>query len=409
MSLFRRRRTEQRSIDGVPWDVGGSRYGGAVTSERALRLVPVYSAIGLLARSVSCTPLIGYRRISDEDRRRIGLPTLFNTLRNEGRLKAWVFRSVESLATDGNAFGLVTLRDHFGYPISVTWLDPCTVFVDDTALSGPGSPELPVWYWQGRQIQVGPANTPASDIIHIPWFPVPGRVRGLSPLGAAAALISTGVNAQEYAAEWFGNGGIPPGTMKNTAKTLKPNEAETIKDRLVATIRARKPLVYGSDWDYNPIAIPPHEAKFVETAKLTATQVAAIYDVPAERIGGEVGGPLTYSSPEQTSIHLVTFTLRNWYELLEECFFAMTPRPVYVKFNADSLVRADILTRHRVYEIARRIGLNNTDEQRAKEDLPPLPNGEGQDFTPLGKPEPQTEPEEPDAPPAPPIPLRRPA
>lgn len=299
-------------------------------------------------------------------------------------LKRWLHTAVVSLATRGNLYGLVTSRDGFGYPTAITWLNPIEVTVDDGNLSGVGSPENPIWRWNGREIHVGPANTPTSDIIHVPWFPVPGRVEGLSPLSTVSSMISTGINAQDYASEWFQNGGIPPGTFKNVARTMLPEEADQVKNRLVSTIRSRKPLVYGADWDYNPIALPPHDAQFVETAKLTATQVAAIFDVPPDRIGGELGGPLTYSSPEQAALHLVTFSLRNWFELLEELFSAIIPRAQYMRFNADSLVRADIKTRHDVYKIGRSIGLYNVDELRALEDRPPLPDSElGKDYTPL--------------------------
>lgn len=413
MSLFRRSApVETRSIEDLPWNYGGNP-GGPMSVDRALSLVPVYAAIGLLARTVSCTPLHGYRRVNEDERRRMPLPTLFATMANEGRLKRWVFQSVASLGTRGNAIGLATSRDQYGYPTAVSWLNPEAVTVDDTAMSGRGSATMPVWRWYGRELQVGPANTPSSDLVHIPWFPVPGRVLGLSPLGAAASMIRTGIGAQDYASDWFQTGGVPPGTFKNTGRTLKPSEADAVKERLVHNIKSRQPLVYGSDWDYNPISIPNNEVKFVETSKLTATQVAAIYDVPPERIGGETGGPLTYSSPEQTSIHLTTFSLRNWYELLEECFFAMLPKPQYVKFAADALIRADTQTRHNVYKIGRDIGLYSIDELRALEDRPPLPDGEGADYTPLGQPDtgPTGTQPEPKADPTatPPIPLRRPA
>lgn len=384
MSLFRRQRQEeQRAIVDLPWSTGApsSAY---VSIERALSLVPVYSAIGLLARTVSCTPLHAYRRVSNEERQRITLPILFQQMEEMACLKRWLHTAVVSLATRGNLYGLVTSRDGFGYPTAITWLNPIEVTVDDGNLSGVGSPENPIWRWNGREIHVGPANTPTSDIIHVPWFPVPGRVEGLSPLSTVSSMISTGINAQDYASEWFQNGGIPPGTFKNVARTMLPEEADQVKNRLVSTIRSRKPLVYGADWDYNPIALPPHDAQFVETAKLTATQVAAIFDVPPDRIGGELGGPLTYSSPEQAALHLVTFSLRNWFELLEELFSAIIPRAQYMRFNADSLVRADIKTRHDVYKIGRSIGLYNVDELRALEDRPPLPDSElGKDYTPL--------------------------
>lgn len=384
MSLFRRRpREEQRAIVDLPWSTGAPST-SSVSVQRALSLVPVYAAIGMLARTVSCTPLHAYRKVSNDERQRINLPMLFQNLEDTATLKRWLHTAVVSLATRGNLYGFIVSRDGFGYPTTVVWLNPLEVTVDDGNLTGVGSPQNPIWRWNGREIHVGPANTPNSDLIHLPWFPVPGRVEGLSPLGTVASMLSTGLNAQDYASDWFANGGIPPGTFKNVARTMLPEEADAIKNRLVSTIRSKKPLVYGADWDYNPIAVPPHEARFVETAKLTATQVAAIYDVPPERIGGELGGPLTYSSPEQAALHLVTFSLRNWFELLEELFTAIIPKQQYVKFNADSLIRADIKTRHEVYKLSRSIGLTKINELRPLEDLPPISEEDGgEDYRPL--------------------------
>jgi HK97 family phage portal protein len=372
---------ERRAITSLPWDTGGTLSGQpAVNADTALTLVPVYSAIGLIARTVSCTPLHAYRKISDDERQRLGsLPQLFAILDLEGTLVSWLHRAIVSLATRGNAFGLITSRDGFGFPTGIQWLHPDHVTVEDLFLSGRGSYTDPVWRWNGREV-------PTEDMVHIPWFPVPGRVLGLSPIGAAASAISTGVSAQIYAADWFGNGGIPPGTMKNTARVLEEDEAVAIKARLVSSIRSRKPIVYGADWDYSPIAIAPHEARFVEVTQLTANQVAAIYDVPAERIGGNTGGTLRYSSPEQDQIQLVTTCLRNWYELLEHHFAAMLPNRQYVRFNVDSLIRADLAARYGAYKIARQIGLLSIDECRALEDLPPLPDGEGADHAPLAAP-----------------------
>ena len=56
-----------------------------------------------------------------------------------------------------------------------------------------------------------------------------------------------------------------------------------------------------------PIAINPQEAQFIETMKLTATNVAAIYGVPPDRVGGEKSSSLTYSTVEQDSIDFVGF------------------------------------------------------------------------------------------------------
>jgi HK97 family phage portal protein len=140
--------------------------------------------------------------------------------------------------------------------------------------------------------------------------------------------------------------------------------------------------VYGKDWTYNAISVPPEEAQFVETMKLTTNTVASVYGIPPEMIGGESGSSMTYANVEQQQINFVMFTLRPWLVLLETAFSALLPDRQYVKFNSDALIRADLKTRWEVNQIRVDMGAANIDEIRAQEDEPPLPNGQGQQYGP---------------------------
>jgi hypothetical protein len=128
--------------------------------------------------------------------------------------------------------------------------------------------------------------------------------------------------------------------------------------------------VYGSDWDYKPITVPPEEAQFVETMKMTTNQIAAVYGIPPEMIGGESGSSMTYANVEQQQINFVMFTLRPWLVRLETAFSALLPDRQYVKFNSDALIRADLKTRWEVNQIRVNLGAASLDEIRAQEDEP---------------------------------------
>jgi HK97 family phage portal protein len=196
-------------------------------------------------------------------------------------------------------------------------------------------------------------------------------------------MANTNLAAQEYMEAWHATGGVPPGTFKNNSKTVDQKDAAVIKARLVEAIRSRQPIVHGADWDYTAITVPAYEAQFIATLKLGATQLGAIYGVPPELIGGETGGSMSYSSPEQREIELIQLTLLPWMSKVESHLSMLTPRGQCVRFDADALIRLDPLTRWSIYEKQRLIGGANIDEIRNKENMPPLPNGEGQDYTPL--------------------------
>lgn len=356
---------ETRSVDTfpVPFDVGGLPY-ATVTQDRALSLAPVFAACRLLAGTVSTLPLKAYRRVGDERVPMPGLPQLFYQLITDGELVPWLHRCMVSLVLRGNAYGWITARDGFGFPTRIEWLNPADVAVDDSA-----STARPVWLWRGREI-------PREDVVHIPWFPVPGRVVGLSPIAQFAEVIGVGLNAQDYGSTWFANGGFPPGTFKNTEKTVTQDQADGMRSLLGRAMRSGQPLVYGADWDYKAISVPPNEAQFIESSRMNATQVAAIYGLPPEDVGGTRGSSLTYATVELNQLDR-TLALRPWLVLLESKFASLLPERQYVRFTADAIVRTDLRTRWDVHQVAVGMGARSIDEVRNLEDLPPLPDGQG--------------------------------
>jgi hypothetical protein len=201
---------------------------------------------------------------------------------------------------------------------------------------------------------------------------MPWRVLGFSPIAAYSMTANTGLAAQQYSNDWFAAGGVPPGKFKNSAKTIDETEANAIKQRLVNSIRQRKPLVYGSDWDYEIMATPPNESQFIETMRLTASQIASIYGIPPEMIGGTTGTSLAYTTEEHRALDFVTFALQPWLIKIESAISSLFPKPLFVKFSADTLIRQDTLTRHQVYKLDTETGLRSANEMRAAEGWAPL-------------------------------------
>lgn len=381
---FRRKtkaaKTEERTLDvnSVNYPL---RYGPSVVNEavefEAVRLAPVFAAGRLLATSCAGLPLEEFAMRGDS-RVRTKLSPLFSSPSATGTAYDWIYRAVISLAFTGNAIGVVTERDYLEYPTRIEWLKPELVFVQDSlpTLGERGSFTNPIFTYMGHEL-------PKEDVVHIPWFTMPGRVWGLSPLGAYASSVGIALDAMQYKSDWFKGGGIPPGQFQNKEQTVSQADAQVIKSRIVQAIRSHEPLVYGNDWSYEPFSIPHSDAQFVETMRLTATQIAVVYGIPPEMIGGDTGKSMTYHNVEQHGINFVSFSLRGWLDKLEAAFSTLTPRGHVVKFNPDGLIRMDSLARNQIYQIQRNIGATNINEIRAKEDLPPIPADMGDDYTPL--------------------------
>jgi HK97 family phage portal protein len=370
---FRRRPAEEetRDITVVPWDVGAPPR-ATITQDRALTLAPVYAAHRHLSDNISTLPLDAFRKLGDRREPMTSLPQLFRLLDDEGDLVDWVSTAVMSLASRGNAVGLILEWDGMGFPTVIMWLSMNDINVDDE------NPLRPIWYWKGRQMD-------PTELVHVPLIKLPGKTLGLAPIDYAALTITAGLEAETYGVDWFAAGGIPPGTFKNAGKKIDSNEATVIRGRLTSAIRTRQPLVYGMDWDYNPITIAPEQAQFVESMQFNANQIAAIYGIAPEEIGGVPGNSMTYQNEEHRQTRRMQ-DLRPWLVRLERKFSSWLPDRQYVRFKVDAVIRADLKTRHEVYKLDRDMGLLSIDEIRALEDLPPLPGGQGKDPAPLSTP-----------------------
>src|SRR5215207_341772 len=365
------KRTEVRQIE-WPFNVGPPSYLPDVNSaDTALTYFAVFAAVRLLAESVACLPLHTYR---DTGSRRQRVPTSWlNQPSPYCSRYDWIYMCMTSLLLHGNAYGLVTSRDGFQFPTAIEWLRNEQVTVEgDPTSSNPLRVKV---LYGGREL-------PRQDVFHIRAFARAGRFEGVSPIRNFAETFAGGLAAQKYGNDWYAAGGFPPGTFKNSEQTVDQEAAGVMKSRLNQAIQSRQPLVYGKDWDYTPLTVPPNEAQFLGAMKLNATQVAAAYDIPPERLGGEPGGSLTYATQEQDQIRLA-LTTQKWCTRLEDALFGLLPERRYVKFNVDAMIRTDTKTRRDVFKIDREIGLKSIDELRELEDLEPLPNGEGSTYLPL--------------------------
>jgi HK97 family phage portal protein len=385
---------EQRVIGGVPWMPWTSPYmrfdaGGPVHPTRAftgvehsLGLPALYSGAKLLGDNAASLPLRVYQRLSGQGPRqhsRYYGPTIFDKPSVVGTQFDWIFSCMVSMVLQGNAWGYITGRDGYGFPTGIEWIPPEDVHVMEPHSQQSWNP------LDGRVFVFGRECSwygPDAELFHIPAFKLPGRIEGLSVLRAFALTITSGHSAQQYGADWYAAGGFPPGTFQNAEIEIDATAAAEIRAELVKSLRRREPLVYGRDWDYKPVTVPPSEAQFIDAMQLTATQIAAILNLPPDRIGGSRGDSLTYNTVEMSALQVIE-SLRPWLTKMEQAYFDLLPRNRFTKFWTDSLLRTDLATRMNIYQVERNIGFRTSDEQREIEDLDPLPNGIGTEAMPL--------------------------
>lgn len=367
MSLFWRAREQRRALTAADFasgiDMPGSPLSGMslATPEGSLRLAPVYAAVRLIADAVAGLPLQALRERPDGTRVRATGPSLLDDPAPTGTTFDWVHRAVTSCLLSGNAIG-IEVAWRAGWPTAVQWLDPDEVQVHE----GEGRAEL---FYEGRPLAGEP-------IVHIPAMVLPGRVWGVSPIRMHQLTVESGILAARFGRDWFRNGSVPSAILESEQMVDK-DTATILKQRFKEAAAGRDVVALGAGAKYKPISIPANESQFIETQQLTATQIAHIFGVPPEMVGGTSGDSMTYANVESRASHFVTFTLRPWLVRLEQAFTRLLPRGQVARFAADALLRADTLTRHQAHDLAIQGGWKTPDEVRALENLPPLPGGQG--------------------------------
>jgi HK97 family phage portal protein len=332
-----------------------------VDSDSALRLSAVWACVRLLAGVGSTLPLDVYRRVGDENRP-TSAPMLLKSPAPDVTLSTWLYQLWQSLLTSGNAYGLVTSYAANGYPSTVELIDPACVSWhqngDDWEVRVDGKP-LTRW--------------PVGPLWHVPLFTKAGCPWGMSPVENAKQTIGAGLAAESFGSQFFTKGGNPNAIIY-AEQELSADQAQGIKQAFVsATSGSREPAVMGAGLKYERVQVNPDEAQFLDAQRFTVEQVARIYGVPAELIGGAASGSsVTYANREQRAADFLTFGLMPYLIPLEDSLSQLVPAPQRVKFNVSGLLRADLSTRYQAHSVGLGAGFLTVNEVRELEDLPPL-------------------------------------
>ncbi|WP_434922930.1 phage portal protein [Glutamicibacter sp. PAEs-4] len=368
MSLFRRSSVETRSDNDGWFSILGSGKGLDGSMKSALRLVPLYAATSLIADSIAIMPCSEYEstggskvKAKQQSQLMIDPHPAATMTRIE-----WLHQFTTSFLLRGNAYGLIVALDSGGIPSKIAWLHPDAVAVDESG-------SQPKYQYKGKDLD-------PSTVVHIPWYPVPGSVVGLSPIGQFRQMLETGSSAERYGADWFKNGSTPSGHLKYNKGSLTGSDSAKAKARFKAAVANNDVFVSGEDWEWNAVSVKPDEAQFLQTIKATANQIAAIYRVDPSDIGGEAGNSLTYSTLEMNQIKFQTRALQPIFTRLEHHITRLLPDYHYMKFNPDALVRTDIKTRTEVNKLNLEIGLLTLDEGRELEERPILTDKQKQEW-----------------------------
>lgn len=343
-----------------------------VTTDSALRASAVWACLRLRADLISTMPLDVYRRTGEGQVEMTKPVVLVNPGGERVHITEWLYSSQIDLDRCGNAFGIITQRDANGLPSRID-----LVAAGDVVVKGTGS--------DVSEYRIGKRVYAPRDVWHERQFTLPGIPLGLSPVAYAAWSVGSYLSAQEFALDWFETDANPAGTLRNTQEAkLSAEVTRVAKDRFKAAVKDRDIFVTGSDWEYTASSADANQAAFIDQMQYGVTDLARFFGVPADLIDGETSSAsITYANVTQRNLQLLVMNLGPAIIRREAALSTVLPRPRYVKFNTDAILRMD--PQARTQAILDRVAGRTLAPSEAREldNLPPFTADQVAEFTTL--------------------------
>lgn len=357
---------------------GPTRAGVTVNEHTALNLSAVWAAVTVIAGTVASLPLILYKRLPNGGKERFVDHPVYRMLHDEPNpeMSSMVFR--ETLQSHvllwGNAYAEIQ-RDQAGRPLALWPLSPQQVdpFRDRTTRQL----HYRVTNESGRQTLVEP-----DQILHVPGLGFDG-ILGYSVVRKARESLGLALATETFGSTFFGNGAWPGLVAQHPGK-LTPTASKNLKDSLNEALqgpkRAHNLIVTEEGIEVKKVGIPPDDAQFLETRRFQVIEIARWFNLPPHKLRDLERA--TFSNIEAQSIDFVV-DLRLWLVRWEQELNRKLIRPLerriqFVEHLVDGLLRGDSASRTAVYASGRQWGWLSADDIRERENLNPLPDGQGQ-------------------------------
>lgn len=371
MSLFGRQR---RTFQGMTAEdhirrIGGGTSGRAmVTNDTALRHSAVWACLRLRANLISTMPVDVYRKVEGYQVEVPPPPVLVKPGGERVKIKEWLYSSQVDLDRAGNAIGLITEKHASGLAARID-LQPISECAVVPMLSGEITARAP----DGWMFRIGGKRYYPDEVWHEKQYTVSGLPVGLSPIAYAAWSIGEYLSIQDFALDWFSNGGVPAMHLKNNAKTLTKTQAQDTKDVFAASVQQGGLFVSGADWELNLLASEQAGMSWLEAKQYGVGDVARFLDCPGDLIDAVVaGGHITYATVTERNLQFLIMHLGPAVVRREDALCDLTPKPRYVKLNSDALLRMDPKSRAEMFKLQIDARVRAPSEARALDDLPPF-------------------------------------
>ena len=329
--------------------------GTYVDTNTALGVPAIYRGVTLIADAIGALGLHSYRN------GRMVKPTpqiLVRPNPQETRIET-ISAMAASLILDGNYIAVLGERGanglpDFFYPVAIDRVNLTRV--------------------DGRIVyRIDEQVYEADDILHIKNFALPGEFFGRGIVETQKQAIGKEIAINEYASRYFDGGVNPTAVIKSGNPDLTQEEADALKTAWLSMYsgRNRQPAVLNSTTDFEILSSNAQESQLIESQIQGLTEAANILGLPAYYLGAP-NSSRTYANVEQENLQLVRWSIQPIAERIEQALSDLLVRGQTAKFNYDTLLRTDTLSRYQAHAVGLTNGFLTVDEVRDMENRDPI-------------------------------------
>lgn len=201
-----------------------------------------------------------------------------------------------------------------------------------------------------------------DDVLHLRGSATVRGLLALSPLHCFARTIGIGLSAEKYADKFFKDGVNPTGYISFDGKVTDEKIADEIRDYWSAKFggvnNAHRPAVLQEGGTFHKLMTDPETAQLFQSRSFQVLDVARAYGVPPHLIGETEKSTSWGSGIQAQTTQFYILSLRKHIKRFEgelnRKLLSEQERKqgLQIKFNLDTLLRADLAARYDAHRIA---------------------------------------------------------
>lgn len=255
----------------------------------------VFSCVSEISSAVAGAQWLLFKHLPNGERREVLQHPLLDLIERPNPIQGkfeWFESAAGFLYLSGNAFmECVGPEDSSGVPKELYVLRPDRVRVIPDPIHFVGGYEYSV---SGRKVEFS-----SEQILHLKLFHPLDDWYGLSPVQVAALAVDKMNCGDKWNASLLHNAAVPSGAL-TCKQRLTDEQFERLKNEMRRQVQginnAREPLLLEQDLEWKELGISPKDMDWIEGLKMSALQIAQVYNVPPELIGL---APATYQNRKE--------------------------------------------------------------------------------------------------------------